>query len=162
MTLYQHICIRGSDKTTGAKEGIAQVSKNRSVWPSWLLSLSGKRWVTKKCELRIRRDNIAALPMGARLKIRSSPLSARGIALLYSRAAHEPRVSEHVPGLSTSWPAPAAGCASQALRQSCRPSWRTQPGRQCQQDRVPGIRPSPRSKWAEEEGSYLYACACAC
>ena len=34
------------------------------------------------------------------MKIKSSPLIARELALLYSRAAHEPRVFEHVPGIS--------------------------------------------------------------
>ena len=30
-------------------------------------------WDSKKCELRIRSDNIAALSMGAKMKIKSSP-----------------------------------------------------------------------------------------
>ena len=34
------------------------------------------------------------------MKIRSSPLIAREIALLYSEAAHEPRIFEHVPGVA--------------------------------------------------------------
>ena len=59
-------------------------------------------WDKRKCELRIRSDNIAALSMGAKMKIKSSPLIARELALLYSRAAHEPRVFEHVPGISNS------------------------------------------------------------
>ena len=57
-------------------------------------------WGVKKCELRVRSDNISALSMGAKMNIRSSPLIAREIALLYSRAAHEPRVFEHVPGVT--------------------------------------------------------------
>ena len=34
------------------------------------------------------------------MKIRASPLIAREMALLYSRAAHEPRIFEHVPGVA--------------------------------------------------------------
>ena len=34
------------------------------------------------------------------MKIRASPLIAREMALLYSHAAHEPRIFEHVPGVA--------------------------------------------------------------
>ena len=64
------------------------------------LTIRQTAWDTRKCELRIRSDNIAALSMGAKMKIRSSPLIAQELALLSSRAAHEPRAFEHVPGIS--------------------------------------------------------------
>ena len=38
--------------------------------------------------------------MGSKMNIKSSPLIAKEIALLYSEAAHEPRIFEHVPGVA--------------------------------------------------------------
>ena len=57
-------------------------------------------WASKRCEVRIKSDNYSALAMGSRMKIRASPLIAKEIALLYSEAAHEPRIFEHVPGVA--------------------------------------------------------------
>ena len=58
------------------------------------------QWTNKRCEVRIKSDNISALAMSSKMKIRASPLIAKEIALLYSEAAHEPRIFEHVPGVA--------------------------------------------------------------
>ena len=57
-------------------------------------------WADKKCEVRVRSDNMSALSMGSRMKIKASPLIAKEMALLYSHAAHEPRIFEHLPGVA--------------------------------------------------------------
>ena len=57
-------------------------------------------WADKKCEVRVRSDNMSALSMGSRMKLKASPLIAREMALLYSHAAHEPRIFEHLPGVA--------------------------------------------------------------
>ena len=54
-------------------------------------------WSSKRCELRVKSDNFAALAMGAKMKVKASPLIANELALVYSHAAHEPRVFEHIP-----------------------------------------------------------------
>ena len=58
------------------------------------------QWADKRCEVRVKSDNISALSMGSKMKIRSSPLIAKDIALLYSEAAREPRIFEHAPGVA--------------------------------------------------------------
>ena len=76
----------------------------QQVWEclSILVALTAwkKEWSSKRCEVRIKSDNYSALAMGSKMKIRASPLIAKEIALLYSEAAHEPRIFEHVPGIA--------------------------------------------------------------
>ena len=57
-------------------------------------------WAERKAVVTIRSDNIAALTLGARLKI-TGPCNiiGREISMLYAEASYEPRFFEHVPGV---------------------------------------------------------------
>ena len=48
----------------------------------------------------IKSDNMSALAMGARMRIKASPLVAREIALLFCESAFEAKMFEHIPGLT--------------------------------------------------------------
>ena len=57
-------------------------------------------WADRKAIVTIRGDNIAALTLGARLKI-TGPCNiiGRDIAMLYAEAAYDARFFEHIPGV---------------------------------------------------------------
>ena len=62
-----------------------------------------KMWATQQCSLTIKSDNISALVMASKLKITSSQLIAREVALELSEAAFMPRHVVHVPGVMNVW-----------------------------------------------------------
>ena len=62
-----------------------------------------KFWITQQSTLTLKRDNISALIMASKLKITSSQLIAREVALELSEASFMPRHVVHVPGVMNVW-----------------------------------------------------------
>ena len=60
-------------------------------------------WLACQCSLTIKSDNVSALVMASKLKITSSELIARELALLLSEASYMPRHVVHVPGVMNAW-----------------------------------------------------------
>ena len=62
-----------------------------------------KQWSAVRVLLTLKSDNMSALVMAGKLKITSSTLIAREVALLLSEAAFMPRHVEHLPGVMNTW-----------------------------------------------------------
>ena len=56
-------------------------------------------WADKKCEVRVRSDNMSALSMGSRMKLKASPLIAREMALDIADSIYRPSAIAHIPGI---------------------------------------------------------------
>ena len=57
-------------------------------------------WRTGKCTVATRSANMEALAMGSKMRIKASPLIAKELVLLFRERAFEPRLCEHLPGLT--------------------------------------------------------------
>ena len=79
-------------------------AKGQQVWEClcFLVALRVWKefWADRKLSITIRSDNLAALFLGAQMKFKASALVAKEVALEYSDTSFEPRVFEHVPGIS--------------------------------------------------------------
>ena len=60
-------------------------------------------WISQQTSLTIKSDNVSALVMAARLKVTSSQLIARELAMTLSEASFMPRHVVHVPGVMNVW-----------------------------------------------------------
>ena len=59
------------------------------------------RWVKRRSSITIRSDNMSALALACRLKTSAASRSiGKEIAMVYTSAAFEPKVVEHIPGIT--------------------------------------------------------------
>ena len=59
------------------------------------------RWVKRRSSITIRSDNMSALALARRLKTSAASRSiGKEIAMVYTSAAFEPKVVEHIPGIT--------------------------------------------------------------
>ena len=65
------------------------------TWPSYCLS--------RQCSLTVNSDNISASIVASKLKVTSSELVARELALVLSEDSYMPRLVVHVPGVMHAW-----------------------------------------------------------
>ena len=79
----------------------------QQVWEALCILVAMRTWSTHwlgfQCSLTIKSDNISALIMASKLKITSSELISRELALLLSEASYMPRHVVHVPGVMNAW-----------------------------------------------------------
>ena len=77
--------------------------KGQQVWEALCLLMAlrlwTKFWTDKKLNITLKSDNMAALILVARMKSNASPLIAKEVAYAMSRAAFQPRLIVHVPGV---------------------------------------------------------------
>ena len=57
-------------------------------------------WADRRLRVAINSDNLSTLFMGAQMRSKASPLVSKEVALLYSESAFEPRIFQHLPGIT--------------------------------------------------------------
>ena len=77
--------------------------KGQQVWEALCLLIALRVWASfgtgKKLNMTLKSDNMAALVLIARMKSNASPPIAKEVAYAMSRAAFQPRLIVHVPGV---------------------------------------------------------------
>ena len=82
-------------------------NEGQQIWEALCVLVALRAWIKQWAAVRVlltsKPDNLSALVMAGKLKITSSTLIAREVALLLSEAAFMPRHIEHLPGVMNTW-----------------------------------------------------------